>query len=133
MPLQMNKKRITAFNAISLTDIVLLLLIFFLLSSSFIIQPGIKVKLPKAAAGEVEKVDQIAVTLLTNQQLYLNQEQISKSDLGSRIRPLLAKNPQRVVVLRAEKDVRLENAVEIIDIAKLAGADRFVIATQPIQ
>ncbi len=133
MPLQMNKKRITAFNAISLTDIVLLLLIFFLLSSSFIIQPGIKVKLPKAAAGEVEKVDQIAITLLADQKLYLNQEQISKSDLGARIRPLLAKNPERVVVLRAEKDVRLENAVEIIDIAKLAGADKFVIATQPVQ
>lgn len=131
MPLQMNRKRITMFNAISLTDIVLLLLIFFMLSSSFIMQPGIKVKLPKAVAGEVEKVDQIMITLRENQELYLNQERIARSDLGSLLRPLLAQNRSRVVVLRADKDVKLENAVEIIDIAKLAGADKFLIATQP--
>ena len=51
MSLQTNKKRMLYFSAISLSDIVLLVLIFFLLSSTFIVQPGIKVYLPKAATG----------------------------------------------------------------------------------
>ena len=133
MPLQTNKKRIALFNAISLTDIVLLLLIFFLLSSSYIVQPGIKVRLPKAVTGVAEKTDQIMITLRQNHELYLNQRRITKSDLGGLLRPLLADNRERVVVLRADKDIALADAVEIIDLAKLAGADRFLIATQPSQ
>ncbi|MCD6308817.1 MAG: biopolymer transporter ExbD, partial [Candidatus Latescibacteria bacterium] len=46
MKIRMNRESITSFNAISLTDIIFLLLVFFLLSSTFVLQPGIKVELP---------------------------------------------------------------------------------------
>ncbi len=131
MSLQTNKKRLVSFSAISLTDIVLLLLIFFLLSSSFIIQPGIKVKLPKAATGVPEESKQILITLTAREDIYLNQEKVLKADLGSKLRRLLAANKEQLVVIRADKDIPLQSAVEIIDIAKLAGAQRFMIATQP--
>ena len=38
-----------------LIDVVFLLLIFFMLSSSFIFQPGIKVKLPESQVSETKK------------------------------------------------------------------------------
>ncbi|RMD92208.1 MAG: biopolymer transporter ExbD [Calditrichaeota bacterium] len=131
MSLQTNKKRMVFFSAISLTDIVLLLLIFFLLSSSFILQPGIKVKLPRAATGVPEKSNQILITITHKEEIYLNQDRVLKSDLGSKIRTLLAQKPDQLVVIRADKDLPLQKAVEIVDIAKLAGAERFMIATQP--
>ena len=131
MSLQTNRKRIVAFSAISLTDIVLLLLIFFLLSSSFIIQPGIKVKLPKAATGVPEEGQLILITMTAKQEIYLTQERIFQSDLGSKLRQLLAQKPDQMVVIRADKDLPLQQAVEIVDIAKLAGAEKFMIATQP--
>ena len=38
-----------------LIDMVFQLLIFFMLTSSFVVQPGIKVNLPKAVTSEVVK------------------------------------------------------------------------------
>ncbi|MFQ5632970.1 MAG: ExbD/TolR family protein [bacterium] len=131
MSLQTNKKRMLYFSAISLTDIVLLLLIFFLLSSSFIVQPGIKVNLPKAATGVPDESQQIIVSITGTEQIYLNQENVSKANLGTKLRQLLAQNPQRLVIIQADKDLSLQKAVEVVDIAKLSGAERFMIATQP--
>lgn len=131
MNFQMNSKKIIMFSAISLTDIVLLLLIFFLLSSSFIIQPGIKVQLPKAVSAETESSDRIYITVTRNQVIYLNQEQILKGELGIRLKELLTDDPNKLIVIQADKNLTLENTIEIIDITRIAGAQRFMIATQP--
>lgn len=131
MSLQLSKKRLLTFSAVSLTDIVLLLLIFFLLSSSFIVQPGIKIKLPKAVTGETNENMQILVTITGKHMIYLNQKQVAKNELGAKIRQLLSKQDDKTVVIRADKSLELQAAVEVIDIAKLAGAEKFMLATEP--
>ncbi len=131
MSLQLSKKRLLTFSAVSLTDIVLLLLIFFLLSSSFIVQPGIKIKLPKAVTGETNDNMQILVTITGKQVIYLNQKRTAKKELGAKIRQLLAKQRDKTVIIRADKNLDLQAAVEVIDIAKLAGAQKFMLATEP--
>lgn len=120
-----------AFSTIGLTDIVLLLLIFFLLTSSFVVQPGIKVKLPKAATGQTDDSNQIYITILDKNQIYLNQNQIGMANLGSSLKKLLEQNPNRVVVIRADKELELQLLISVVDIAKLAGAEKFIIATKP--
>jgi biopolymer transport protein ExbD len=131
MNFQMKRSKIIAFSTISLTDIVLLLLIFFLLSSSFFIQPGIKVTLPKAITGQVESNDRIYLTITKKELIYLNNQQILKSELAGKLQELLKNRPEKLVVIQADKDLTLEVAIEIVDIAKLAGAEKFMIATQP--
>ncbi|HOC90624.1 MAG TPA: biopolymer transporter ExbD [bacterium] len=126
-----SRKRIVSYAAISLTDIILLLLIYFLLSSSFIVQPGIKVTLPRAAAGEVDKADKIYLTVTKSEQLFLNGEIVSRSELGARLTALLKIAVDKTVIIRADKDLTLEATVQVIDIAKLAGAQKFLIATEP--
>jgi len=118
------------FSTISLTDIVLLLLIFFLLTSSFVVQPGIKVKLPKAASGQQDDSNKIFLTVTKREQIFLNQKQISRDQLGTKLRKLLQKNPEKLVVIRADKNLSLEATIRIVDIAKLAGAEKFMIATE---
>lgn len=131
MKFEPTKKRLTTFTAISLTDIVLLLLIFFLLSSTFIVQPGIKVQLPKATTAAVESKGRIYVTITSDKNIFLNQERISKRNLGDQIHKLLQEDAERVVVIQADKDLTLESTIEVIDIVKLAGGEKFVIATRP--
>jgi biopolymer transport protein ExbD len=131
MNFQMKRSKIIAFSTISLTDIVLLLLIFFLLSSSFFIQPGIKVILPKAITGQVESKDRIYLTITKKELIYLNNQPILKSELAGKLQELLKNQPEKLVVIQADKDLTLETAIEIVDIAKLAGAEKFMIATQP--
>lgn len=131
MDFQTNRKIITVFSTISLTDIVLLLLIFFLLSSSFFVQPGLKINLPKSVTGKVEDRNRIYLTITTTEMIYLNNQRILKSELGQKLKPLLTNNSQKLIVIKADKDLKLEAMVEIIDISKLAGAEKFLIATQP--
>ncbi len=131
MNFQTNRKKIIAFSAISLTDIVLLLLIFFLLSSSYFVQPGLKVNLPKAISGQLENKNRIYLTITKTGLIYLNNQRIARSDLSKQLKHLLNKNPEKLIVIRADKNLTLETTVEILDIAKLSGAEKFLIATQP--
>jgi biopolymer transport protein ExbD len=131
MRLKTENKLLTIFSFSSLTDIVLLLLIFFLLSSSFVIQPGIKVQLPASATKEIEERREIIVTLTQAGAIFLNSEQVSLDALGQRLSALLAKTNDKSVILQADRAVSLQEAVQVMDIAKAVGATRFVIATQP--
>ena len=131
MKFDISKKRITTFTAASLTDIVFLLLIFFLLSSSFVVQPGIKVQLPKATSAPVETQGKIYLTLTADGKIFLNDERLQKNELGQAVHRHLQQSGDQVVVIKADKRLTLEKAIEVIDIVKLAGAERFVIATRP--
>lgn len=125
-------KLLTMFSFSSLTDIVMLLLIFFLISSSFVTQPGIKVQLPKAETGETANDGQILVTLTEQGRMFLNSEQITVDLLGQKLARLLGRSEGQVVVIRADRGVTLQSTVQVIDIAKAVGAERFMIATVPL-
>ena len=131
MKIETSRKRMVMFSTISLTDIVLLLLIFFLLTSSFVVQPGIKVKLPKAATGQQDETNKIFITVTLEDQIFLNQKKTSQSQLAVQLKQLLQENPDKLVVIQADKDLSLEKTIRIVDTAKLAGAERFMIATEP--
>lgn len=131
MKFQTRNKIEPSFNYASLTDIVLQLLIFFLLSSSFVSLPGLKVALPKAQSGEMQTDRQTVVTIMSSGKLYLNTEEVTTKTLAQKLIPILDRNKDQVVIIKADKDVDLQRAVEVIDVAKGVGAQRFMIATQP--
>lgn len=131
MKFESENKFMSSFSFSSLTDIVLLLLIFFLLSSSFIIQPGIKIQLPKTKTAAVHSEKSIYVTVTRNGAVYLNDAEISLGKLGAELRRFLISGEKQVVVIRADKEVRLDMAVQVMDICKAAGAEKFLIATRP--
>jgi len=130
MKIETKRDRMVMFSAISLTDIVLLLLIFFLLTSSYVVQPGIKVQLPKAASGVQAEADRVFLTITGDEQIFLNQQPVNQSEIGEKLRSIVSENPDILVVIRAEKDLSLEKTIQVVDIAKLAGVERFMIATQ---
>ena len=133
MRLRPRQALITQFSAISLTDIVFLLLIFFLLSSTFILQPGVKVALPRTTTTEISAEKSVVLTLTADGGLYLNDERVSRGTLGAKLRQRLLSVGNPILVLRADRRVTLEQAVEVMDIAKHAGGERFVIATRPVE
>ncbi|MFA6470097.1 MAG: biopolymer transporter ExbD [Bacteroidota bacterium] len=121
------------FNYASLTDIVLQLLIFFLITSSFVSSPGIQVQLPKAQTSETQTDRQTILTITTSGRLYINSEEVTTETLGQKLIPILDQNRSQVIIVRADKDVSLQKAVEVIDLAKGVGAQRFLIATEPVE
>jgi biopolymer transport protein ExbD len=122
---------LTTFSVSSMTDVVMLLLIFFLLSSSFVMHSGIKVQLPNAETGDIQAEKNIVVSLTDRGQLYVNSQQVTLEQLGRALARTLQAEPATMVVVQADRNVTLQNTVQVIDIAKAVGATRFMIATQP--
>ena len=122
---------LTTFNSISLTDIIFLLLVFFLLSSSFVLQPGVKVQLPTTTTTDISSEKSVVVSVTKEGAIYLNDNLVNKIELGAQLRQMLLDIGNPILVLRADKDVTIENLVEIMDISKTAGGEKFIIATTP--
>ena len=132
MNLKMEQKLLDSFSLSSLTDIVLLLLVFFLLSSTFIIQPGIKVSLPEAETSDEVLDKSITVTIAKEGLYYLNDKQVSLNELGANLNSMFKTNSDEVIVLKADKDVTVNQLVEVWDICKKVGFSVFNLATEPV-
>jgi biopolymer transport protein ExbD len=130
MKFQMQNKPLDTFTFSSLTDIVLQLLIFFLLTSSFVSHSGIKVELPKASKGEppAEQL-QVMISLTNTNEIYVNNTLTKEQDLKSSLIEIIKDRKNPLIVLNADKDVNLQNAIKIIDIAKSAGCTKYLLAT----
>lgn len=120
---------LTMFSQSSLTDIVLLLLIFFLLTSSFVTNFGIEVNIPKAEAGAQTDNQFISVAVSDDGEFYVDGEITSSGTLASAIREAREDKPQGTLVLRADKDAIVDNAVLVMNIAKALELD-IIMATE---
>ncbi|OED38076.1 hypothetical protein AB834_01115 [PVC group bacterium (ex Bugula neritina AB1)] len=108
-----------------LIDIVFLLLIFFMLSSSFILQPGIHVDLPRALSSEkLNQRDHALITITPNGNVYFNDNILSIDHL---LKVLLdSHNPS--VIIQADGRVALSHVVQVWDICRRAGISSISIA-----
>jgi biopolymer transport protein ExbD len=123
----------TSFSVSSLTDVVMLLLIFFLLFSPFVAQPGLKIQIPPAEARERSSDQNITVSLTENGQVFVNTRQVTLETLGRELTAAINGDKRKVIVVSADRNVTLQNTVQVIDVAKAAGATRFMIATMPLR
>jgi len=113
-----------------LIDIVLLLLIFFMLTSNFIMQPGIKITLPKAKTSKPQKEENIIVFITEDNEIYLNERKISIDELKDALEEKLKTVQKKTVILKADEKINLGLAVQVMDIAKEAKAENLVISTE---
>ncbi|NGP77751.1 biopolymer transporter ExbD [Balneolaceae bacterium YR4-1] len=120
---------LTLFSQSSLTDIVLLLLIFFLLTSSFVTNFGIKVDIPKAETGAETQNQFITVAITKDGEYYVDGNLTSSGMLASSIRNAKNNKPQGTLVLRADKEAIIDNAVRVMNIAKALEL-RIIMATE---
>jgi biopolymer transport protein ExbD len=114
----------------ALIDIVFLLLIYFLLTTNFMVDEGIKIKLPQAKASKPQTEETITVYVDRNGKSYLNNREISTSELFKRLKEMIGDRKDKLVVVRADRGVILNKAVKVMDVAKAAGAGRLCLATE---
>jgi biopolymer transport protein ExbD len=127
MELESKFKRISTFPVISIADIVLLLLIFFLLTSTYIVQPGIKVFLPRTATKEAVTEEKVTITITKSGAVYLEEKAVQISDF-----PYLLKDAtDKIILIKADRDVTIDMTVKVMEMVRKTGASKFVIATTP--
>jgi biopolymer transport protein ExbD len=134
MPLVLNRRLQPMHGLIDLVPVVtvvLLLLLFFLLSSSYVLQPGIKVEPPKSAIWEGTPSSRliVAVTMSPPQfdtngvaipqkpVMYFNDQIVTLDTLDKELSALPIGRDTRTLVLKADKDVPLNVVTDIWNIA----------------
>ncbi len=116
----------------SLIDIVFLLLIYFLLTTNFMVEQGIDVNLPDAKASAPQTSQEITVYVDSAGKVYLGKEPVGFNDLFDRLQERIRENPERLVVIKADGAIILDRAVQVMDIAQAAGAQKLFLATEKV-
>jgi len=110
-----------------LIDVVFNLLLFFMLTSNFVLQPGIRVSLPKVITSEIINNENIVVSLTGQDLLFLNEKPITIGDLMIQLKTAAREN--KTVLLRADTNASLGRVVEIWDLCRELGIPQINIAT----
>ena len=130
MALQSSNKVSANFSMSSMTDIVFLLLIFFMLTSTLVTTNALDLVLPTSTAKTVKK-QTLSVSIDKNNQFYIDRDQVDRDYLESAlIEKLSTTEEQAVLILRVEKDVAIQYAVTVMDIA-YRNNFKIVLATEP--
>ena len=130
MKFEMQNKPLSIFHFSSLTDIVMLLLIFFLLTSQFVIQTGVKVKLPGAVNNEQTVPSRIVVSITELGKIYVGQDEVTMDALALKLEGIKENAAEENVIIRADKSTNIETVIRVIDAAKGVGIDKFTIETE---
>jgi biopolymer transport protein ExbD len=117
------------FSQSSLTDIILLLLIFFLLTSSFVTNFGIRVNVPQAESAVTADAQQISVAITAEGDFFVDGEQTSRANLSATIRQVYQNKPNASLVIRADRDSRVNDAVRVMNIGQALNMN-IVMATE---
>ena len=120
-------RMITDINVTPLVDIVLVLLIIFMVTTTYIVNPSIKVDLPKAATGSDQTRTPLALTLTKEGGLYLNGEKSDDDGVRRFIGSEIGRNPDLQAIIAADKAVPHGSVVHVIDLVKRAGVRKFAI------
>ena len=105
------------FNMSSMTDVVFLLLIFFMIASTLAKNLNtIDVKLPQAK-GKSENRENISVSIDSKNRFYIDGQFVRKKNIKDELITKLSKSNKRVIILRSDSKVPIEEIVYLMDIA----------------
>jgi biopolymer transport protein ExbD len=120
-----------ALNLTSLIDVLFLLVIFFAVSTTFRVHPGLSVNLPSAQSERVVEDKRTMKAVLTTQgEIFVDQEEVARSDLFKTLREKQSRSRVSLFVLEADEQARHGQVVELMDAARRAGIPRLAIATR---
>ena len=127
-----NRSRAPQLALTSMLDVIFLLLCFFVTVSVFSQwESEITIKLPSAStAEEPDRLPgEIIVNLDKDGKVTVNGKTLGLDDLRGRLAKVAKFYPDQAVIIRADKDVRYELLVGVIDTCRAANVWNFSFAT----
>ena len=127
-----NRSKAPGLALTSMLDVIFLLLCFFVTVSVFSQwESEIAIKLPSAStAEEPDRLPgEIIVNLDKDGKVTVNGNRLGLIELGERLAKVAKFYPDQAVIIRADKDVRYEYLVDVIDTCRSANVWNFSFAT----
>lgn len=124
------KYRIMAeINMIPLIDVALVLLIIFMVMTPYLIKSQIRINLPSAkqkqAVPHPEQILNIQVDYAGS--IFVDGQSVSKDALEGRLRARLADPQNQPVMIEADRDVKFQHVVTVMDTVKRIGVSKLGI------
>jgi biopolymer transport protein TolR len=119
-------------NVTPLVDVMLVLLVIFMVTAPML-QTGIDVELPETKnVREVNPEERIIISISREGSIYYGSDTINYADIAGRLQKD-AKSPKDAIFLRADKDIKWDSIVSIIDVIRGAGFDQIKLVTKPFK
>ncbi len=116
-------------NISPLIDMVFILLIFFMVSTTFVKDLKLDLNRPAASTATVASTKAIRIYIDQAGDIYLDGEPIRVWVIQSRLRDLLGAGTNKSVLVVTDEGVPSGRLVEVVDQARLAGAEDVGVAT----
>lgn len=120
MKIERRKNRAAEVYTASLSDIMFFLLLFFLIVSTMVTPAAIRVLLPNSSTAEqVMTRKNISLVITSDLRYFIEDKEIEKSEIKpvlEEIMKLKADNEEINVLLQADRNLSLQDVVNVIDI-----------------
>ncbi len=114
----------------ALIDVVFLLLIFFAVSTTFLESTGLELELPSADTSAVPETRDVTVWIGEEGNLRFDGRDLQLADLEDDLKAALEQAERKFVVIMADRNARLEQVVQVMDLARKSGAVGLTIASK---
>jgi biopolymer transport protein ExbD len=102
------------------------------LTSSFIEEAGLEIEVPESASALPIEEKEIIVSLSEKGDLAINGRTTSLDKLQEDLAPLIVRLEKHQAILKADKNIRLELLIKVMDVTKAAGIKAINIKTTPV-
>ena len=135
------KQLMNQINVVPYVDVMLVLLVIFMVTAP-LITPGM-VELPSVAKSQQPPEAPLEVVIRTDRSIMIRardakgalveERRVARTDLARVIRDRQAKNPDQPVVIAADKDVRYQAVLEVMDELQKQQVKRVGLLVKPAQ
>ncbi|MCG8606821.1 biopolymer transporter ExbD [bacterium] len=122
---------ITKIDITPLVSVALILVIIFVVTSPLIMTPADStIQLPKARTIEAKSNKNIMVTVSKDLRIAVNEKWVKHTQLSRAVKNELVHNKERLVLIRADKNLQHQTVLELLHEIKRAGATHIALATE---
>lgn len=124
-----SRRLMNQINVVPYIDVTLVLLVIFMITAPMT-NPGV-VELPKVGQALKQAVAPLVVTVKADKSLELDGKRMPRDQVLHAIRQKVAKQPQQSVVIAADKSVRYEELIRVMDMLKQGKVEKVGLLLQP--
>lgn len=111
-------------------DIVFIMLIFFIVTTSFVKEAGRDVIRPPAQTAEEQVRGNVMIAVTETGDIWMSKRQVPLEQVRLLVEQAKSENPEGSVVIIADERAPTSVVVQVMDEARLGGAEQVAIAAQ---
>jgi biopolymer transport protein ExbD/biopolymer transport protein TolR len=114
-------------NVTSLVDVAFVLLIIFMITAP-LMQGGIELELPRAAAQPLTPRESIIVSVRQDGTIYIDQTRVTYDEFRASFRAIMTRRGTQNVIFRADRRALYQSAIRVFAALRQAGGDNLKVS-----